>query len=326
MPEPDAIWWPRPLWSAPAEPLKEDSERRAALLAKLEDALRLRWKRPVLLMPSARSAIAHVLRIMGVGRAHVLFAPKWSSHCVWDMIGRFGNPTCVADSSLDIVLAVHRYGRPAYGPVPKGVSVIEDACDALILPDGNPFPNNGRFAVLSLPKIAGMWCGGILLSASDDDDARARALRDAQPFDALARRQGLRRWQAGAGCAEDGAPWGRDEYRNVHLDLTALDHLSRYLEKGLELSARTIGSRLKVLKRHSSLSSHAARWVHQGWLPPVIPIPSSDPMAVSLVHLQQRQVSLEDSLFPGEFTQCRLIPLHAGFSDKDFTSILTALS
>ena len=47
------------------------------------------------LFPSARSALSAILKFKNINRSHTLFAPKWSSHCVWDILARYGNPCSI---------------------------------------------------------------------------------------------------------------------------------------------------------------------------------------------------------------------------------------
>lgn len=315
------IQWPEP-FQAPGAMLAEDPEKRIALRDSLEEQLTRHWGRPAMLLTSARAAITHILRLLAINRSHVLYTPKWVSHCLWDAFGRYGNATCSPGDAVDICLAVHKYGRPVRGKVPADSVLIEDACDALIVPGGNPFPNEGRFAVLSLPKMAGMWCGGVLLSRDFADHQALREARDAAPFDSLAIRQGVRRWQAAAGLAEEGASWTFEEYRSIHLDLTALDHLSRHLFDSLRRSAPIIEARLAAMAAVSSLAPHVERWREPGWLPPVIPVPADAPVALLLPHLPIKHVALGTELRPAHFVKCRILPVHAGYADEDFGSIV----
>lgn len=314
--------WPSDCLPPPTNVRSEDPARRLSLRDRWETWLSDRWQVKCLLMPSARAGIALTLRYLNIGRAHTLFAPAWSSHCVWDVLGRFGNPTCSNAATADVVLAVHKYARPTTYTAKRDATLIEDPCDALLSRGGSLFPNDGRFSVVSLPKIAGMWCGGVL-AARDTQDADALGrLRDSILFDSVAEVQGRKRYLAALGQLEVCSEWSTFEFKNVHPDLTCLEYVDEHLAAALARNAATIEARLQRLAAVPSVSQFAQDSLATNWLPPVLAVPVG---AIESRGLMQRHVSLSGNGDAPTYEACNLIPLHYAVSEAQFDVICQSL-
>jgi putative PLP-dependent aminotransferase (TIGR04422 family) len=316
------LQWPCGLLPVPLFIADDNESLRLELRDRVECWLSKYWQTNCMVMPSGRAAISLVLRYLDIGRGHTVFAPRWSSHCVWDVLGRFGNPTCVCPQNADVVLAVHKYARPTHYRSASGPTVIEDACDAL-LPRGKiAFPNDGRFGVVSLPKVAGTWTGGVLAIRDEADAVRLRRMRAGIPYNGISRIQGEKRWLSAKGKLRRCEDWAACEYANVHPDLTSLQFLHGNLQWALEANARTISKRLKALL-NSPLTAAAERCLETGWLPPVLPVEEMKNMQYPLL---KRHLSLSDDGNDPAFRPCYLIPLHFGVDDPHFERACSVFS
>lgn len=129
------------------------------------------------LFPSARAGLSAILA-SHFSRSNYVWIPPFSSHCVISSIGMFSTPTPVMNKDVDATLIYHQWGY-VHKPKTKGL-IIEDSVDTLIEPNGLLFPNDGRYELLSLPKIFGSMFGGIVLCQNSKDAENLRDIRDSR--------------------------------------------------------------------------------------------------------------------------------------------------
>ena len=123
------------------------------------------------LFPSARAGLSAILSIH-LSRENYVWVPPFASHCVISSVGLAATPTPFMNNQVAATLVFHQWGY-VHKPETRGL-IIEDSVDTLIEPNGRLFPNDGRYELLSLPKIFGSMFGGIVLCQNRED---ARALR-----------------------------------------------------------------------------------------------------------------------------------------------------
>lgn len=123
------------------------------------------------LFPSARAGLSAILSIH-LSRENYVWIPPFASHCVISSVGLAATPTPFMNNQVAATLVFHQWGY-VHKPETRGL-IIEDSVDTLIEPNGRLFPNDGRYELLSLPKIFGSMFGGIVLCQNRED---ARALR-----------------------------------------------------------------------------------------------------------------------------------------------------
>ena len=100
--------------------------------------------------PSARAGLSAILSLHFSRNDHV-WIPPYASHCVISSIGLVATPSPKMSPEIKVTLIPHQWGY-AHKPKLRGL-VIEDLVDTLITPKGSVFPNDGRYELLSLPKI-----------------------------------------------------------------------------------------------------------------------------------------------------------------------------
>ncbi|MGE5490537.1 MAG: putative PLP-dependent aminotransferase [Actinomycetota bacterium] len=162
--------WPEPQPLAPRHFFSScPADEVERLLAELYPAAH-----PVL-FSSARAGLAGVLQAIGVGRPDFIWVPPFSSHCVIDVVGRFGTPTVIPVDIPKAALVYHQWGHRQTAAFPVSCTVIEDAVDTLFKPGNCVFRCGGRFVLWSLPKTIGSVFGGVVFCADLSD---ARLLRD----------------------------------------------------------------------------------------------------------------------------------------------------
>jgi putative PLP-dependent aminotransferase (TIGR04422 family) len=131
----------------------------------IESFFEKRFSTPAVLLPSGRSCISAILKINNISRGDIVWAPKWSSHCVWNTITNYATPTVNAYDQARVFLVVHKWGHEhtLCREFNNNKIIIEDSVDSLMLAGKDLFPNAGDYEVFSLSKLIGSYSGGILI-------------------------------------------------------------------------------------------------------------------------------------------------------------------
>ena len=103
--------WPSRTLPIPDTFSGENEIEREQISCELEQRFTKLFGYPSIVVPSGRSAISLSFLLAGANRLNTIFAPKFSSHCVWNVVGRYGNPTINLTDDVDVILAVHLYGH-----------------------------------------------------------------------------------------------------------------------------------------------------------------------------------------------------------------------
>lgn len=286
-----------------AEPLRRELEDRFSSMFGFES----------LVVPSGRAALALALRSSGVDRRHVVFAPRFSSHCVWNVVGRFANPTVNFADPPDVTVAVHKFGIPhGFHHRPSVRTLIEDSCDSIVLRPDACFPNDGAFEIFSLPKIMGSYGGGVLVCRTSELAAAARLQIERGP--AIGESQGILRWKIAAGISTEYNAWDANEFENFHPDQSLLRQLLEGFDQ-IEENRRIIESRLRVVNtlKGGLISTKLANAMNFR-LPPV----ASSPRLAECEGLMVRHINESAWLDEPRFAKHGLLPLHFGVDDRAF--------
>ncbi len=115
-----------------------------------------------MITPSARSAIITVLNFKKFTRSKIFKIPKWSSHCLYDSIGSLTN-VGISENKHNGSLIVHHLGQ-SFKTKNKKSLYIDDSADSLPNDKFKACINSNIAEVISLPKIIGSYCGGIILT------------------------------------------------------------------------------------------------------------------------------------------------------------------
>lgn len=284
----------------------------------IESAFSTRAGADAVLLSSGRAAIAMVLDFLNVGRAQTVFAPRYSSFCLWDVIGRRANPSSSLSVRADVVLAVHKWGRveKLKSPERHGL-VIEDSVDSIFEERAEYFPNSGVCEIVSLPKVMGTYYGAIVITR---DSALAENLRDRRK-----RNRELARHQANLRFAEATGKkigpyeaWANMESRNTALDASGVDAILKCLPE-LERNADLIRARMEIVRATLGDSGFS---MESGRLPPVLSFVLAgkgflDP------EIMIRSRNYSPFLDEPAYKPSAILPLHFGVSDPKFMRLLT---
>ena len=79
------------------------------LIGEIEGYFLKHYNYKIILFPSARAAIASILRFFKIDRSKEVFVNKWVSHCIFNTVGRYSNIS-TSFKSPDVAIAVHKWG------------------------------------------------------------------------------------------------------------------------------------------------------------------------------------------------------------------------
>jgi hypothetical protein len=265
--------------------------------------------RPVA-FPSARAALSAIFTVANLTRARTVYAPPWSSHCLWDTIGRYANPTSRWSPGIDAAIVVHKWGHVTrLDATRQDLLIIEDSVDSLLTGPSGLFPNHGSFEIQSLPKLIGSYSGGLAYCRSGADRKRLVRLR-ATGDASLARTQDALKFEAARSQA-DPARWHPWEWRNFALTSRAVKDIQRALPRYRE-SVAVCTQRMTQLQVRYPMNRPEGR-VPTVW---VTPIAGTFPVM---------HVDVRHSVTTPQYVKAGSLPIHAGISEREFSDALRDL-
>jgi len=293
---------------------------RVQLLRRMEAEFERLYRHPIILTPSARSAISLALSCLNMSRRHTVYSSKFSSYCVWSTVTRYANPSYIINEALDAVLAVHQYGYTHCLPDGKfKIPIIEDSCDSIILDNRAMFPNGGEVEIFSLPKIMGSYGGGVmafkdleLYSACKERTELNSHLTDSQDEKKLS-----------ISCENftpsEYACWEANEWLNFNPSYNLLKHLESNLA-ALKTNQRVILERVACIREEFGNLFDGLEGLNLR-LPPLLRLKATNPGFSFL----ERNVSCSRVLGAADFEERSLMPIHFGVTDAQFDEFMRYL-
>jgi len=310
--------WPsvRPL---PIYSQVQDWDKCLALYTAIEAELSRNFGVEAVLLPSGRASLAAILEFCEISRKHVVYAPKWSSHCVWDVISRVANPTSILQPQVDVVIAVHKWGAQFSAELNSSSLVIEDSVDSVIKASSALFPLGGEFEIFSLPKIIGSYCGGVVLTKNTNFISHIRQLRFSN-IKIVTHQSRLKYKKHDQSLSFYESPEALEPL-NRGIDLTGLQHVADCLPV-YELNSSTIAKRIKKLNEHIGIELIKP---DTNRLPCVFPLKLSEFTSSQPELFMRRHFNWSLSLNKDFFEVCWLLPLHFGVEERQFERMLYSL-
>jgi|SaaInlStandDraft_7_1057024.scaffolds.fasta_scaffold10775_4 putative PLP-dependent aminotransferase (TIGR04422 family) len=122
------------------------------------------------LFSSSRASLTAILQHLNLTRPDLVWCPPYSSHCLFDSIGRVATPITEPSNDVKAALIYHQWGFScSHQCDPRATTIIEDSVDTMFLPKADVFSGNGRFVLQSLPKVYGCIFGGVVFCRNYDD-------------------------------------------------------------------------------------------------------------------------------------------------------------
>lgn len=299
----------------------ESFVHRPDLILQIEDFFAKKYGCHALLFPSARSGLSALMLFLKINRSDVIFTSKWASKCVFDVIGSFSNPSVVMTEEVNKILLIHKWGK-IYKSSRQHFSpecIIEDSVDSFIVDPKTLFANKGKYEVLSLPKLIGGNCGGIILTHDNGFKQFTKNLQG-QNIE-------LARWQSRLKNKEidqntEFLHPSDNELQNFSLIEKDLHALIKQLDIW-ENCQKIIIQRLESIKNKIPLNDLIHNPVQR--VGPVLPLAVSKYNFKNIKGMMVRNFSFESEVSELKFVPCWLMPLHFGVDDKTFDQLLAGL-
>lgn len=272
-----------------------------------------------LLLPSARAGISSILEFSSASRDHLIFAPMYTSYCVWDSICRFSNPTIKFNNEVKFAITVNKWGYVSQLMKSSDIVLIEDSVDSLVTEPSAIFPLGGDFEIFSLPKLIASQSGGVVLSKNENyiNWIKETRFQDKE----LILTQSLLKYKKIKGeLAKHESP-EIHESKNRGLDLYGLENIISALPN-FKINQAKIKERLQImtnLKRFEKPKFNYSR------LPCVFPLNQLFFDIKKPELFMQRYFDFNQSLNSPDFSRCWVMPLHFGINDFIFDKMLSEI-
>ncbi len=278
-----------------------------SLVNEIEQFFRNKYHFPVVLFPSARASISTILSAHGIHRGNMVYAPKFSSHCVWDLITRYSNPSIsVLDSTVAVIS--HKWGSVTNlgmngETMPQ--LIIEDSVDSFMLDNLSLFPNKGQYEILSLPKILGTLSGGIVICKDEYYYEKLKNERAVLLDLNFSKQQSTLK-------AQKNILWMDNEYKNRSLSNFELQIIKNKLDDWVKWQDI-------LLERYSKVKYLAEYKLEAFRIPPVIFIQKN------IEGLMRRNFDIHQNANHPNYIEGCLFPIHLGIEQDEFEFNLTKI-
>ncbi|MFA6238838.1 MAG: hypothetical protein WC635_15990 [Bacteriovorax sp.] len=287
---------------------------RRDILEQIESFFEKKYNCHALLFPSGRAGLSAIMLYQKTNRSDIVFTSKWSSKCVFDVICNYANPSVIFGEEVSQLLIVHKWGK-IYRANNSSLNqrlIIEDSVDSFIRDESGLFPNEGSFELLSLPKLVGGYCGGVILT------------RDRAFFDFAKSLQGkkmdLARFQSQLkqGKKIDNAPfinWAETEIQNFSLteeDLLMIQDQVGHWENCQKIILQRLAQLREKVNPQDFIHDENKR------LGPVLPLDTARYSLGEIEGVMKRNFSSEPNISKLNFKPHLIIPLHFGIDDASF--------
>lgn len=272
----------------------------------------------VCLVPSARSAISILIKYKGLTRKDTVYINKWSSMCLYSVIG----PYCNISTDFinpDLILANHKWGyKSASYKNFNNKLIIEDSVDTIHLSQKSTFPNGGFAEIVSLPKVIGSFSGGLILTKDHElvDYINSKQFNNMD----LATIQTNAKINQLSSKNLAGYDWSCYEYKNTSLDLKMLVNINAELNN-FTLNSNIITSRREVVhKKFPELRIDTDR------VGPVVVFPKSHYMLTkNCAHFMVRQFNSSSDVNKDMYLPSYLLPIHFRIENDIFYGLLNSI-
>ena len=121
-------------------------------------------------VPSARYAIASILNCFKFQKKDKIAVGPFSNQCIYNSVGFVSTPVpSNINTEFEAQLIYHMFGY-TYKSNLKTFT-IEDSVDTYLFDQKELFKNNGRFEIISLPKVTS-YCSGAIIYCKNKEDQK----------------------------------------------------------------------------------------------------------------------------------------------------------
>ena len=122
-------------------------------------------------VPSARYAIANILNCFEFQKKDMVAVGPFSNQCIYNSVGYISTPVpSKMNTEFQAQLIYHMFGYTYKSNL--NVFTIEDSVDTYLFDQKELFQNNGRFEIISLPKVTSFCSGAIIYCKNKEDQKK----------------------------------------------------------------------------------------------------------------------------------------------------------
>ncbi len=263
------------------------------------------------LFPSGRSAINQILLFNGFNRSKIVNVPLWTSSCLLHALTAITNVT-VKNKKADCLIAVHKWGVTY--KIKKNKSnfvnslIIDDSADCFPKKSFKPFENNSNYEMISLPKLIGSFCGGIILTKNKSFYSFAKKLQTKNIN--LAKKQSLRKYIS-AFKNKANVDWRLYESLNTSVDYNSVENIFKCLSN-YSLNFNTIKRRENLIKKYYKNIS-----IDKKRSGPCIIFEEEKYKEFKSI-LESKHYDVNKKVFKEKYKKCFILPIHFGIPEEKF--------
>lgn len=268
-----------------------------------------------LLCPSLRASINIILKYKNYNRSNTVNVPLWTSACLLHSLTGITNVSVKSNIS-DSIIVVHKWGHTfKLEKNPKKKLIIDCSNDSMPGKNYKPFENNSNYEVISLPKIIGSYCGGIILT---NDKKFYKYYKKIQfKFKKFAFFQSKKKFISSF-VDKKNVDWRIHESYNYSLDYNSVECVYNCLSN-FHFNKNLIIERQNQLKRvFKNLIIDSKR------IGPCLVFKFDSNKKMAKV-LELKHFNFKKNVIDEKYSKCLILPLHFGISDKKFQNILSKL-
>jgi len=272
------------------------------------------------LSPSGRSSINTILNFFNFNRSKIVNIPLWTSACLVNSLGSFTNIS-VKNYKVDCNIIVHKWGYTFR--IPKNLKkklkkklVIDDSADCLPNYNYKPFENNSNYEIVSLPKIIGSLCGGIILT---NDKKFYKYCKKKQYINShFSKSQTLKKYNS-IFINKSNQDWRYYESFNHSVDPIGVNNIYECL-KNFKINIDVIKKRKKIIKKNFKQIKFDTKR-----LGPCAIFEKKKYGKKFIKILEKKHFSFGLDPFKEKYSTCYIFPIHFGISNKKFKITLNKL-
>tara|TARA_Y100001935_G_scaffold255448_1_gene268536 strand:- start:1900 stop:2829 length:930 start_codon:yes stop_codon:yes gene_type:complete len=122
-------------------------------------------------VPSARYAIANILNCFEFQKKDMIAVGPFSNQCIYNSVGFISTPVpSKMNTEFEAQLIYHMFGYTYKSNL--NIFTIEDSVDTYLFDQKELFQNNGRFEIISLPKVTSFCSGAIIYCKNKEDQKK----------------------------------------------------------------------------------------------------------------------------------------------------------
>lgn len=270
-----------------------------------------------ILFPSGRAAINVILRHHQYDRSKIVNIPLWTSSCLLHSLTAITNVS-VKNRKADCIIVVHKWGNTytlKNNSKTKKQLIIDDSADCFPGKIYKPFENNSHYEILSLPKLIGSFCGGIILTNKTKFYLYCKKQQIKNKI--LGKAQSERKYKS-TFKDQTNFDWRFYESLNTSVDFNSVENIFNCLSN-YDLNLNTIIRRQNLIKKYFK-----NMMIDKKRIGPCLIFDKKKFNKFKSL-LESKHYDFTHKALKEKYRECLIFPIHFGISEKNFKKKLNSL-